>query len=127
MKTIIVFYLIFLTSNLFAQGDSLLVLKENQLVVLLNDLRSATKNEDKDSKNKIFKSYLLETIKCKDAINYPFSKLTSIGTVSSDDKEIRMFNWNVEQDDQTQKYYCFILRFDERKKEYVVSELIDNS
>ncbi len=127
MKTIAVILVLFFLSDLIAQEDSLLVVREKQLVVLLNDLRSASKNSEKESKNKVFKEYLLETIKIKNAINYPFSKLTSIGTVSSDDKKIRLFNWNIEQDDQTQKYYCYILRYDERKKDYLISELIDNS
>jgi hypothetical protein len=127
MKTIVAISFLFFMSNVLAQTDSLLTLKEDQLVVLLNDLRSATKSEDKEAKNKVFKSLLLETIKCKDAFSYPFSKLTSIGTITSDDKMLRLFNWNIEQDDQTQKYYCYILRFDERKKEYLVSELVDNS
>lgn len=127
MKIIIAILIVFFSKGLFAQNDSLFAMKENQLVILLNELRSATKNSDKESKNKQFKTYLLETIKLNGAVNYPFSKLTTVGTVSSDDKKIRLFNWNVEQDDQTQKYYCYILRYDERKKSYLVSELIDNS
>lgn len=127
MRGIIIILIVFVSKGVFAQNDSLLAMRENQLVVLLNDLRLATNNSDKDAKNKLFKNYLLETIKIKDAIHYPFSKLTTVGTVSSDDKKIRLFNWNVEQDDQTQKYYCYILRYDERKKSYLVSELIDNS
>jgi hypothetical protein len=127
MKTIAAILVMFFLSDLIAQEDSLLVVREKQLVLLLNDLRSASKNSEKESKNKVFKEYLLETIKIKNAINYPFTKLTSIGTVSSDDKKIRLFNWNIEQDDQTQKYYCYILRYDEKKKDYLVSELIDNS
>lgn len=127
MKIIAAILVMFFLSDLFAQEDSLLVVREKQLVLLLNDLRSASKNSEKESKNKVFKEYLLETIKMKNAINFPFEKLTSIGTVSSDDKKIRLFNWNIEQDDQTQKYYCYILRYDEKKKDYLVSELIDNS
>ncbi len=127
MKTILAILVVFLVSNLIAQEDSLLVERENQLVILLNDLRSSSKNSEKEAKNKVFKEYLLSTIKMKNAMNYPFSKLTTIGTISSDDKKIRLFNWNIEQDDQTQKYFCFILRFDEKKKDYLISELIDNS
>jgi hypothetical protein len=127
MGAIFKIFVIFLLGNVFAQSDSLLIQRENQLVDLLKDLRTAAKNSEKETKNKIFKEYLLETIKINGAINYPFSRLTTIGTISSDDKSIRLFNWNIEQDDQSQKYYCYILRFDERKKDYLISELIDNS
>jgi len=127
MKTLFLILGLFLMSDLIAQEDSLLKAREGKLVILLNDLRLATKNSEKEMKNKLFKEYLLETIKMKNAINFSFSKLNTIGTVSSDDKKIRLFNWNIEQDDQSQKYYCYILRYDDRKKEFLVSELIDNS
>ena len=127
MKLVIFILLYFSAFNLIAQEDSVLIKRENKLAFLLNDLRSSSVNSEKELKNKIFKEYLLETIKIKNAIDYPFSKLKSIGTISSDDKKIRLFNWNIEQDDHTQKYYCYILRFDERKKEFMTSELIDNS
>lgn len=110
-----------------AQEDTTLLVRERQLVSLLNDLRLAKDNTEKETKNKLFKQYLFETIQIKNAFDHPFKGLATVGTVISDDKKIRLFNWNVEQDDQSQKYYCYILRFDERKKEYVTSELIDNS
>ena len=117
MKTIILLLALVLMSDLIAQEDTLLLQRERQLVDLLSDLRAAKDNKEKDAKNKLFKQYLFETIQVKNAFDYPFKGLTSVGTVVSDDKKLRMFNWNVEQDDQTQKYYCYILRFDERKKE----------
>ena len=78
MKTISVILVMFLLSDVIAQEDSLFVCRENQLVLLLNNLRTATKNSEKESNNKVFKEYLLETIKIKNAINYPFSKLTGL-------------------------------------------------
>lgn len=127
MKTLLIIFALFLMSNLFAQEDTLLLQRERHLLVLLTDLRSASKDSEKDVKNILFKEYLLETIKMKNAIDYPFSKLTSMGSILSEDKKLRMFNWNIEQEDQTQKYYCYILRYDNKKKEYLVSELVDNS
>ena len=127
MKTIFFLSTFFFLGNYFAQEDSILIKKEDYLVKLLSDLRSASKNPEKEIKNKLFRESLLEAIQLKNAMNYSFSKLKTLGSVSSNDKKIRLFNWNIEQDDASQKYYCLILRFDERKKEYLVSELIDNS
>lgn len=112
----------------FAQPDSLLLQREHQLSLYLNDLRSAEKDADKSLKNKVFKDYLYETIQMKGAFNHDFSSLKSIGSIKSEDNLIRMFNWNVEQDDHSQKYYCYILRVDSKaKNEIKVSELVDNS
>ncbi len=127
MKAIITLFILFFWSISFAQNDSLLVKKEKELVILLNDLRAAKDNTEKEAKNKLFKQQLQEAIKLPEAMTYPFAELKTIGTVISDDHKIRMFNWNVEQDDQSQKYYCYILRYDARKKDFFISELTDNS
>ncbi len=127
MKTIFLFFSIVFLSNINAQIDSTLIKREQKLALLLNDLRSVTTNKEKEVKNSLFKECLLETIKLDNVINYPFSELKTLGSVKSDDNKIRIFTWNIEQDDHTQKYYCYILRLDAKKKKYVTSELIDNS
>ena len=127
MRKLLIISALLFTSHLFSQVDTLLASRERQLLFLLKDLRSATTDSEKEVKNLLYKEYLLETIKMKDVMEYPFSQLTSMGSIMSEDKKIRLFNWNVEQEDQTQKYYCYILRFDRKKNTYLVSELIDNS
>jgi hypothetical protein len=128
MRAIFIILTIFGLSKSFAQADSVLLKREQQLSLYLNDLRAAENDADKSLKNKIFKDYLYETIQSDNAFNYPFASLKSIGTIKSEDNLIRMFNWNVEQDDKSQKYYCYILRVDTKaKNEIKISELIDNS
>jgi len=101
--------------------------KESELLNLLSDLRSASTDNAKNEANKKFKSALELTIKMSDAFEYPFDRLTSLGSIKSPDNKVRLFNWNIEQADMTQKYYCYILHLDEKKKEYQTIELIDNS
>lgn len=127
MKVNILFFTIFFLSKINAQVDSVLIKREEKLTILLNELRAASTNKEKESKNLLFKEYLLESIKLDKVIDYPFLELKTLGSVKSDDNKIRLFTWNVEQDDHSQKYYCYILRLDSKKKKYVTSELIDNS
>jgi hypothetical protein len=101
--------------------------QENELLYLLDELRSAKDDSEKNQVNAKFKSKVDETIRMNGAFDYPFSKLKTLGSIKSPDNAFRLFNWNVEQDDLTQVYYCYILLFDERKKEYKVIELKDNS
>lgn len=101
--------------------------QENELLHLLDELRSAKDNSEKNQANTKFKSKLEETIRMEGAFDYPFSKLKTMGSIKSPDNTFRLFNWNVEQDDLTQIYYCYILLFDERRKEYKIIELKDNS
>ena len=123
------YLLLFLT--LILSGTSLVAQtleeKESELVGLLADLRSATTDNAKNEANKKFKSALEKTIKLQGAFEYPFEQLTSVGSIKSPDNKVRLFNWNIEQADMTQKYYCYILHFDDKKKEYEITELIDNS
>ena len=101
--------------------------QERELLIKLDALRNATSNSDKKLANQAFKTLLEETIQMKGAFEYPFNTLTTLGSIKSPDNKLRLFNWNVEQDDMTQKYYCYTLHFDDRKKEWQMNELIDNS
>ncbi|HLU86988.1 MAG TPA: hypothetical protein VKZ44_04475, partial [Taishania sp.] len=100
---------------------------ETELATLLDKLRTAQNDSEKQEANVKFKSKLEEVIQLPGAFDHPFSSLKTVGTVKSPDNVFRLFNWNVEQDDLTQKYYCYILRFDEKSKKYKLIELKDNS
>lgn len=126
MKIVAFIFTVSFFSFSYSFGQSLEE-REQQLVSLLNDLRSSENNQQKAIANKAFQTYLEETIALPGAFDYPFSELTTLGSLKSSDNLIRLFNWNIEQDDQSQKYYCYILRFDPKKKEYEISELKDNS
>lgn len=113
--------------GVFAQNDSTFKVREGILYTYLNELRESKNDSEKFARNKIFKDYLFETIQLKGAMDYPFSSLKTIGTIKSDDKSVRLFNWNIEQADNSQVYYCYILHKDLKSHEVKVSELVDNS
>ena len=127
MKASILFIFSILAGFSFAQGDTSLLSREKQLVQYLDILRKASNDFEKETANQQFKSYLRETIQQKGAMDYSFAALKSIGSIKSPDNTFRLFNWNIEQDDETHKYYCYILHFDERKKDWKIIELVDNS
>lgn len=124
MKIILLIVLLCPFLTLFGQDLSE---NEAELVHLLDELRAAKDDYEKETANAKFKSKLEETIQMSGAFDYPFSQLRTMGSIKSPDNEFRLFNWNVEQDDMTQKYFCYILTFDERSKKYKIIELKDNS
>ncbi len=126
LRTIVFISLITFATQAIAQ-DTILSNRESNLVMLLNDLRSAKDDVEKEEKNALFYAYFLESLTDKDAYSYPFSQLKSVGVIDSPDGLVRIINWNIEQDDETQKYYGFVLKKDERKDEILVIELFDNS
>lgn len=127
MRAIIIGFFLLCAGHLFGNTSEIFAQREKQLAVLLSDLRKVFQDQQREAANAKFKSYLLETIKMEGAFDYPFTALKTIGTIKSPDNSFRFFNWNVEQEDESQKYYCFILKFDEKKKNYKVIELTDNS
>lgn len=127
MKVCLNLLFVLLTGFAMSQTDSLLFKREQQLKTYLNNLRTSKTPEEKIKNNDIFKAYLLETIQVEGAFSYPFSELKTLGSIKSPDNAFRLFNWNIEQEDRSNKYFCFILRFDEKKKEWKTIELVDNS
>lgn len=126
MRAISFIFLMIITIPAFGQGDSMEE-REANLEKLLNELRSADNNADKSSKNAAFKEALEATLSIEASFNYQFSKLSTVGVINSPDKQMRIVNWNVEQDDFSQKYFCYVAHFDKRKKTYHLTELKDMS
>jgi hypothetical protein len=127
MKVLFLFSALLSVAFSYGQQDSILVRRERYLSEYLDGLRKATTDAEKETANTVFKDYLLETIQIGGAFDYPFAQLKTLGSIQSPDRVFRMFNWNVEQDDESNKYYCFILHQDLKRKTSKVIELIDNS
>ena len=104
---------------------------EDSLVLLLKHARAASHDRELDERNKVFTEYLRKTLteKGKEAYNHPFDSLGKIMcTLKSTDNEFRLFNWNMEKPTtERHTFYCFIMRYNERKDEYVLIELQNRS
>lgn len=127
MKKVIPLLIILISLSANAAEDSTFVNREKKLVVLLDSLRAAKDDLQKEEKNTEFKNFLFETLQLEGAYSYSFLNLKTVGFIDSPDGQLRIINWNIELDDQTQKYYCFLMHLDEKKKTVELSELIDNS
>jgi len=126
MKSLTFLISLIVSTFIFGQSTSFLE-EEEKLLALLNELRSAENNSEKNAANLVFKTELAKVLELSGSIDYPFSKLTTVGFIDSPDKQMRIVNYNIEQDDLSQKYTCFIVYYDTRKKEQFVTELKDNS
>lgn len=126
MKALISIAVFLLVTNSFGQSSDMAAIEAN-LEVLLNDLRSATNDADKESRNRTFKTELAKALQDPSAISYPFTSLKTVGFIDSPDGKMRIVNWNIEQDDFSQAYSCFIIHQGDRKTDYHVTELKDIS
>lgn len=93
----------------------------------LSELRKLRKDEPIKEKNESFKKLLEEVLELEEAFDYPFSSLTTIGKIYSEDKEIRIISWNVEWEDHQNSYFSYILKKENRRSGHFVVPLKDNS
>lgn len=127
MKAIVVSF--FALASFFAssQNDSDLSSKEQQLDTLLDELRSAETNADKKEINARFTELMSQTLNQPGALSYDFQLLETVGIIDSPDGQVRIVNWNVEQEDFSHTYHCFVMYNDKKKDEVRVTELVDMS
>ncbi|MFT5859648.1 MAG: hypothetical protein ACI865_001752 [Flavobacteriaceae bacterium] len=125
MKVLIGIIAFFSFGHLMAQ-EEVMATHENDLVVLLDQLRSSEGNAEKEANNTEFTQALKSVLENRSALTYNFTKLTTVGFIDSPDELVRIVNWNVEQDDKTQRYFGYVLHYDKRKKRYNVTELIED-
>lgn len=126
IKAFLISILLFCSGEILAQ-DTTMVQFEAELDSLLQQLRSAENDQQKKEYNAAFKVRLAYVLQKNEAFNYPFTSLTTIGFIDSPDNKIRIVNWNVEQDDKSQIYYCFVLNNEKKNVPHKVIELRDVS
>ena len=110
---------------LFGAGDKYAHLKplEDSLISCLNNIRAAKFDISRQRANDSFKELLRKTLDEDGVFDYPFDSL-QISTIKSPDNSFRFFNWNVENDDYTHNYFCFIM-LKQKRNIYEIIELID--
>lgn len=127
MKFLSCISFIFLTLTSFAQSSGTLEERELRLDSLLTSLREADNNNDRKNLNLIFKAEMESFVENQGALDYEFTKLPTVGVIDSPDKLVRIINWNVEQEDLSHEYFCFVLHYDKKKKKYKYAEMKDLS
>ena len=127
MRLWITYMFVAFTGFLYSQESTPLSEAEYRLSVKLDALRAAKTPQDLQARNTELKKELEKTFQLEGVMNYPFSRLTSMGTIKSPDNAVRLFNWNIENKDFTHEYFCYVLYNNPRKKQVEVTELTDNS
>jgi hypothetical protein len=129
MKWIV--YIAFIVGNslIYAQSYTNFEQFESEIYQLSNQLSNNYTEEQKIEASKTIYAQLKQfyTINTsKTALDYPFSSVKSIGFIASPDGLVKIINWNVPKQDNTNIYYGLIVHFDDKKKKNIVYELTDN-
>jgi len=75
---------------------------------LLKSIAKETSFTVKDSLNTQFKKTFEQTLLINGSMLYPFDSLKSIGKLTSNDKKVRVFTWNLPQSAGIHQYYGYI-------------------
>lgn len=101
---------------------------EKELAELLLQLRSAKTDAEIKMADVAFTEAFEKTIENDWAFDYPFHALQSVGKITSEDREVRIFSWNVQWENNSHAYHAYILKKHRRRKEeHIVTKLKDNS
>ena len=118
------FSILLVATTIWSQTENSEMIKcETQLFNLLSELREAQSNEVLKEKNEAFRNELLAVLTKKEAFDYPFNSLNTLGKITSSDNQVRIFTWNIELADLTHRYYGFLIKKTNRKKGNYVFEL----
>lgn len=85
-----------------------------------------TTDRQKLDANRRFTVMLQKALSLPGSFNYPFDSLTTIGKITSEDKQLRIFTWDVPLKDGTFHYSGFVQAFSRQGKQYVLHELQDH-
>jgi hypothetical protein len=109
-KLIFVLYVSLISIGLFAQNspDSSFAKQEEVLSSMLKSIANETSFSVKDSLNNQFKKIFEQVLLMDNSMNYPFDSLKSIGKLTSNNKKIRVYTWNLPLAGGLHKYFGFI-------------------
>jgi len=98
----------------FMHGQSIYEI-ENKLINQLEKVHFEKNYNKALEYNDEFKTLLEKSIKNKELMEYQFDSLSKfMSTVKSPDGTFRLFNWNIELDNQKQHYECWIVMNDKK-------------
>lgn len=76
----------------------------------------------------LFRQTLEQTLRTDGSFNFPFDSLRNArAMLESSDKQVRIFTWNLQADDGTQKYFGFVQAYNKKTKKHEVYWLRDKS
>ena len=86
---------------------------EDSLISLLKQLQTEKNTQHIGLHNNNFKTTLEQVIKYPGSFEYEFDSLSNfMSTIKSPDETFRLYNWNIQQKNQTQFYECWINKED---------------
>jgi len=124
-----ILFILSISISIFANAQNIkLKAQEDTLIKLLENVHFEEDFNIAFSNSKIFKQHLREVLRHDEAFNFPFDSLSTLmSTKTSPDNSFRLFNWNIEKENEEQFYQCLVMKYNKKTEEYIIIELFDKS
>ncbi|MCB0477890.1 MAG: hypothetical protein KDC84_06990 [Crocinitomicaceae bacterium] len=83
---------------------------EKELEKKFKQLRKEKDDQEKEYFSGQISDLLRNNLDQYTALDYDFSKLSTVSTIKSPDGDFRLINWNIEMSDLSHKYFCFMVK-----------------
>ncbi|MFH1004638.1 MAG: hypothetical protein V1781_03960 [Bacteroidota bacterium] len=112
----------------FAQQKTDFPSMQDSVLFLFNKMISGKTESIRQNYSDQFKLAMISTLNTDNSFHFAFDSLKKYKVIiESPDKELRIFTWNVEGDDGTQKFFGFVQAYNKKLKKYEVHTLTDKS
>jgi len=103
-------------------------LLENNIIAALIKTRNEKTYEQQFLQNNEVKKALRTAMSHDEAFTYQFDSLSRyMGTMVSPDNVFRLFNWNFEKPNGEHMYFGLIMKYEQKRERYIITELFDKS
>ncbi|MCF8374209.1 MAG: hypothetical protein K9H64_21480 [Bacteroidales bacterium] len=107
--------------------EPLFAFEEDSLNEMFAAIKQASSDSEKTRLNKALFSLMEEMIYDERSFTYPFDSVKHLGIITSPDKLLRIYTWNLAFADYTNRYYGFVQYYLKEDEEYRIYPLIDKS
>lgn len=114
-----IFLLTVLTTSLCcfrAQGQSDFIPLEERMIECVDGMRSTDSDEVRRQYSDSLRMVIIEALNSEGCLGHPFEIAQNISILTNKDQTVKLFNWNLPFNDQTHKYFGFILWLEDEKK-----------
>jgi hypothetical protein len=123
-----VFFFIAGSLSLRSQGSQKLSQLEDSLSFIQHKIQKTENDSTRQSLNIQFRKTLKKAIELPGSFLYPFDSLNKMAKITSGDKKLRIYNWNIPVTDGSNLYFCFLqIPIKNKKNTFRIIELTDRS
>ncbi|MFO8234093.1 MAG: hypothetical protein R6U04_01625 [Bacteroidales bacterium] len=124
------FLLLTIQIQLFGQNEDTthwLKEKENQLNAYFDTLANSQSETERININEKILDTIRKVVKHPDSFEYSFDSIENAGILTSNDKKLRLYNWNLPFNDGLHEYFCILQYKPAKDSEVKIFELKDQS